>query len=96
MSEKIIEICCNCETENVSGESVTDGAMNNQQTDDLCEFCMHSRGAHRVRFFYNIASVVDFTESQVTATLARVHWQEVERRKDKKGDERKSKDTGVR
>ena len=69
-----IEICANCETENVPGEKRTDGPINVEETDEFCEFCMHSSGANRVRFYYKIASDIDKTEAQITATLARIHW----------------------
>ncbi len=93
---KIIEECSNCGTEDVPGVEITDGMPNEQETAELCEFCMHSSGVNRIRFYPKIVSNNDYLEAQMTATLARVHWQEVERRKDKKGVERKSKDTGVR
>lgn len=72
---KRIEWCVNCGSKDIPGERVKYfSSPDHKDKDDFCAFCICSRGAHKVRFSYSLATDIDKTEAQTTATLAKFYW----------------------
>lgn len=72
---KIIEICGNCETENVPGH---ERALQKDENVivGICDFCERSQGANR-KVFYGFIDDPTITEAGIIASFARIHWEPV-------------------